>query len=81
MRRTLPPPILLTLLLALTVRRVFLLVPVVPSTLVTARVNLATENFLLGKNEQLVNGGNQHFVLAVDGSTSSVSGSFFFSEG
>ena len=63
-RRTLPSPIPLTILLALAVGRVLSLVPLVPLTLTTAGINLTTEDLLLRKNEQLVNGRNQHFVFA-----------------
>lgn len=57
-RRTLPPPIPLTILLALAIGRILPLVPLVPLTLTTAGINLATEDLLLRKNEQLVNGRN-----------------------
>ena len=63
-RRTLPSPIPLTILLALAIGRVLSLVPLVPLTLITAGINLATEDLLLRKNEQLVNGRNPHFLLA-----------------
>ena len=67
-RRTLPSPIPLTILLALVIGRVLSLVPLVPLTLTAAGINLATKDLLLRKNEQLVNGRNQHFVLTALGS-------------
>jgi hypothetical protein len=60
-RRTLPSPIPLTILLALAIERVLSLVPLVPLTLTAVGINLATEDLLLRKNEQLVNGRKYQF--------------------
>ena len=66
-RRTLPPPIPFTVLLALSVLGVLLAIPAIPMPLATVGINLSAKNFLLGQNKQRVR--SQAVLLAVSAQT------------
>ena len=66
-RRPLPPPIPLTILLALAIFGIFLPIPLIPETFMSTGINLATIDFLLREYKNMVDGLTKRCIVCATG--------------